>query len=181
MADRRLVAEGLGDGERGLEAVECRVQIQLDAVRDSDPPEEGRGDRRLFRRAQLREGLLVELPCLLRPPLSLRQLGAIDQRRRRRCGAEQPRVLERIRQRLRRIAHAISSCADGTRCRGNGRLPVELWGEPRQVPAWSREGAAVHSTYDARQDPKVIGPAGRIPVWPDGYFLVRSVHPTAMI
>ena len=51
MPDRGFVAESLGDRERCFETIERRVQIELDAVRDADPPQQRCRDRRLFRRA----------------------------------------------------------------------------------------------------------------------------------
>ena len=177
VADRCFVAQRFGDGERGLEAVERRVQVQLDAVRDADPAEEGRGDRRLVWRAQLRERLLVERACFLRPTLPLRQLRTIDERRRRRRRAEQPRLqrmLERVRQRLRGVAHAISGCVDGTVVEATEATVSSDGVGHAECGARPRRGAAAHSTYDAPKAGKVIGPAGEIPVWPDGSLLVHG-------
>jgi len=175
MADGGLVTECLGNRQRGLEAIECRVQVQLDAVRDADPAEQRRGDRRLLRRPQLRQRLLIQLAGLLRPSLSLGQLRTIDEGRRRRGGAEQPRLkrmLERVRQRLRRVAHAD----DGTSAAGRVVMCATLGtgaGGGRSCRAFDLRRPAGGKGHRASR--------GFSPVWPDGYCLLGSVHPTAMI
>ena len=60
-----LRARGWRPFERRLEAIECRIQIELDTVRDADPAEERRRDRGLLRRTQLGKRLLVERPSFL--------------------------------------------------------------------------------------------------------------------